>query len=91
MNDQVKEIFCITQEECAEVSQAISKVFRFGIDSEKPGHGVTNKQHLEEEIGDLLAMVDIMVEKCIISDTSINIAKKAKREKLRKWSSIAGL
>ena len=91
MNNQVKEIFCIAQEECAEVSQAISKIFRFGIDNQKPGHGLTNKQHLEEEVGDLLAMIDIMVEKCIISDNSINIARKAKREKLRKWSTIEGI
>ena len=91
MNNQVKEIFCITQEECAEVSQAISKVFRFGIDNHKPGQDKTNKQHLEEEVGDLLAMVDIMVEKCIISDSAINEARKAKREKLRQWSTIEGL
>ena len=91
MDNQMKEIFCITQEECAEVSQAISKIFRFGIDNHKPGHGVTNKQHLEEEVGDLLAMVDIMVEKCIISDSSINQARKTKREKLRKWSTIQGI
>ena len=91
MKDQMKEIFCITQEECAEVSQAISKVFRFGIDNHKPGQDKTNKQHLEEEVGDLLAMVDIMVEKCIISDTQVNIARKAKREKLKTWSSIKGL
>lgn len=91
MDNQVKEIFCITQEECAEVSQAISKVFRFGLDNNKPGESKTNKQHLEEEIGDLLAMVDIMVEKCIISDNEVGAARKAKREKLRRWSSIRDL
>lgn len=91
MNNQTKEIFCIAQEECAEVTQAISKIFRFGFDSEHPHTRKTNKQSLEEEIGDLLAMVDIMVEKCIISDNEINYARKAKREKLKKWSTIEGL
>lgn len=91
MDNQLKEILCITQEECAEVSQSISKVFRFGWDSKHPKTGVNNKEHLEEEIGDLLCMVDILVEKCIISDSEINAARKAKREKLKNWSSIGGL
>jgi len=91
MDEQTKEVFCIAQEECAEVTQAISKVFRFGFDSVHPSTGKTNKQSLEEEVGDLLAMIDIMVEKCIISDWSINSARKAKREKLKTWSTIEGL
>lgn len=32
MNDKQREILVITQEECAEVIQEISKIFRFGID-----------------------------------------------------------
>jgi NTP pyrophosphatase (non-canonical NTP hydrolase) len=91
MNNQVKEIFCITQEECAEVTQSISKIFRFGFDSVHPTTNKTNQQSLEEEVGDLLAMIDIMVEKCVVSDANINAARKAKREKLKKWSSIQGL
>jgi NTP pyrophosphatase (non-canonical NTP hydrolase) len=91
MDNQVKEILCITQEECAEVSQAVSKIFRFGWESVHPKTGVNNKEHLEEEIGDLLCMVDILVEKCIISDSAINQARKTKREKLRTWSEIKGL
>lgn len=91
MNNQVKEIFCITQEECAEVTQSISKIFRFGFDSVHPITNKTNQQSLEEEVGDLLAMIDIMVEKCVVSDEQINIARKAKREKLKKWSSIQDL
>ena len=85
---QVKEVLCITQEECAEVSQAISKIFRFGWESTHPVTGVNNKQHLEEEIGDLQAMIDILIEKSIISDTNVNAARIAKKEKLKKWSTI---
>jgi NTP pyrophosphatase (non-canonical NTP hydrolase) len=91
MDNQVKEVLCIAQEECAEVTQAISKIFRFGWDSKRDTGGDTNKQSLEKEIGDLLTMVDILVEKCIISDSNINAARKAKREKLKIWSSIEGL
>jgi NTP pyrophosphatase (non-canonical NTP hydrolase) len=90
-DSQTKEILCIAQEECAEVSQSISKIFRFGFSGIHPTNGKNNKEHLEEEIGDLLCMVDILVEKCIISDQQINVARKAKRDKLKKWSLIEGL
>ena len=88
MNKVTKEIFCITQEECAEVTQAISKIFRFGFDSIHPVTHKSNMESLEEEVGDLLAMIDIMVEKCIVSDSNINRARKAKKEKLKVWSNI---
>ena len=52
MNKQMKEILCITQEECAEVTQSI------------------------------------LVEKCIITDTKLNAARMAKKEKLKIWSNI---
>jgi NTP pyrophosphatase (non-canonical NTP hydrolase) len=88
MDKVSKEIFCITQEECAEVTQAISKIFRFGFDSVHPVTNKSNMQSLEEEVGDLLAMIDIMVERCIVSDDKINEARKAKKEKLKIWSNI---
>lgn len=91
MDNQIKEVFCIAQEECAEVTQAISKIFRFGFDSVHPVTMKSNQESLEEEVGDLLCMIDILVEKCIVSDTNVNAARKAKREKLKIWSSIEGL
>ena len=64
MNNQDHEILSITQEECSEVIQAISKIFRFGIDTEWQGE--TNREHLEEEIGDLQAMINLLVEHKIV-------------------------
>ena len=78
----------ILSEECAEVIQAISKCHRFGIDNVKPGKPKTNREHLEEELGDLLAMVDILVEKGIVAQYHLNVSKEAKIEKLKKWSKI---
>ena len=78
----------ILQEECAEVIQAVSKISRFGIDNYKPGKPLTNRQHLEEELGDMLAMIDIMLELSVISLDNLEIAKKAKIEKLKEWSNI---
>jgi len=91
MDNQIKEVFCIAQEECAEVTQAISKIFRFGFDSVHPVSKKSNQESLEEEVGDLLCMVDILIEKCIVSDEKVNAARKAKREKLKIWSTIEGL
>lgn len=88
MNSKEKEIMDITQEECAEVVVAISKISRFGIDNYKPGKPKTNREHLEEELGDLLAMVDIMVDHGIVSLDKLEVAKQAKIEKLKKWSNI---
>lgn len=88
MNNKEKEVMDILQEECAEVIQAVSKCSRFGINNCKPGKPLTNREHLEEELGDLLAMVDIMEELGIVSGGSLEVAKRAKIEKLKKWSTI---
>lgn len=78
----------ILQEECAEVIQAVSKCNRFGLCNAKPGKPLTNAQHLEGEIGDLLAMVDLLQSKGIITKAGVDAAQAAKVEKLKKWSNI---
>lgn len=86
MDKEIKEIFCITQEECAEVTQAISKIFRFGIDTS--WNGRTNKQRLEEELGDLKAMMYILEMSGIVNEENVVKAAEAKMEKLARWSNI---
>jgi NTP pyrophosphatase (non-canonical NTP hydrolase) len=88
MNKTTSEVMDILQEECAEVIQAVSKIRRFGIDNVKPGKPKTNREHLEEELGDLYAMIDILQELDIVSWTNIEKAAEAKREKLKTWSNI---
>lgn len=78
----------ILSEECAEVIQAVSKCHRFGLDNYKPGKPLTNAQHLEGEIGDLLAMVDLLKSMNVVSQEGLDAAKSAKIEKLKTWSSI---
>lgn len=86
MNDIDREIMLITQEECAEVTQAISKVFRFGFDSTH--NGKDNRSHLEEEIGDLMCMVDLMREYGLINWGNVIDASAKKLTKLKQWSNI---
>jgi len=89
MNDQNREVLLILQEECAEVTQAISKCFRFGPDQMKPGKDRTNVNMLEEEIGDLFAMVELLVDlKIGVTQNGISKAKKQKFEKLKQWSNL---
>jgi NTP pyrophosphatase (non-canonical NTP hydrolase) len=88
MDSKTKEVMDILQEECAEVIQAVSKISRFGLDNSKPGIDKTNREHLEEELGDMQAMIDILIEKEIVNRASVDLAKRAKIEKLRKWSNI---
>ena len=88
MDKTTNEVMDILQEECAEVIQAVSKIRRFGIDNHKPGKPKTNREHLEEELGDLYAMIDILQELDIVSWTNIERAAEAKREKLKTWSTI---
>jgi NTP pyrophosphatase (non-canonical NTP hydrolase) len=88
MNSKEKEILDITQEECAEVIVAVSKISRFGIDNYKPGKSLTNRQHLAEELGDLLAMITLCHDFGIVNFEEVMIAKDAKLDKLRQWSNI---
>lgn len=71
----------VLQEECAEVIQAVSKINRFGMNGE--WEGVTNKQALIQEIGDVLAMVNVLLEDTDINidieDVEIAIQKKLKK------------
>jgi hypothetical protein len=87
MNDETtKEILLITQEECAEIIQAISKSFRFGIDTVYKG--VSNRAHLEEEIGDFLCMLDLLIDNGIVNEDAVISAKNQKLNKLLTWSNI---
>lgn len=86
MNKQQREVLLIAQEECAEVTQAISKIFRFGMDAEY--NGATNKQRLTEELGDLYCMIELLLESNIIGRYELLEAAAKKREKLFVWSDI---
>ncbi len=89
MNEQTKEILTILQEEAAEVIVEVSKCFRFGPDQMMSGTDVTNIQRLEKEIGDLQAMIQLLVKQKIgVSQDGINAAKTKKFEKLKTYSNI---
>ena len=83
-----KEILNILTEENAEVIQGISKVLRFGWESCAPGFDETNREHLTEEVGDLLCMVGILMSKNVINKDTVRYHMNQKLVKLSKFSDI---
>jgi NTP pyrophosphatase (non-canonical NTP hydrolase) len=90
MNERVQEILDILQEECAEVIVEVSKCRRFGTDSLHYKTGITHREMLEQEIGDVLCMIELLHQEGILSEEGLMAAKQKKEEKLRKYSNIFG-
>ena len=89
MNDDTKEILTILQEECAEVIVEVSKCFRFGPDQMMEGTDVTNMERLQKEIGDLQAMIELLIDNKVgVTTQGLKEAKKAKFQKLKQWSNL---
>ena len=85
---KTQEALVILQEECAEVIQEVSKCFRFGMDSVHYKTGLKHSSMLEMEVGDMLAMVDILVEQGILNRSGLEIAAENKKIKLKQWSKL---
>ena len=88
MNERVKEALRLLQEECGEVIVESSKCNRFGLNSLHYKTGVEHRAMLEQEIGDVLTLVDILLEEGVVSHVGLLDAKLKKVEKLKKWSNL---
>ena len=78
------ELFVITMEECGEVTQACSKILRRG--SENPGK--ENLQALSDEVGDVMCMIELLVEYGYLEADKLLERVAVKREKLKRWSNL---
>jgi len=76
MNPREQELFDILQEESAEVIQVVSKRKRF------PENRPRNVKELHQEIGDVFATVQLLVEEGYVDLAEIEPAIKRKLEKL---------
>jgi NTP pyrophosphatase (non-canonical NTP hydrolase) len=88
MDSKIQEILDILQEECAEVIQNISKCRRFGLENVYLKGEGTQREQLVKELGDVLAMIDLLQEKNIVSAQELDLAKRNKILKLAQWSNI---
>ena len=77
--DYNTELMLITMEECGELVEACSKAVRcedYTID------------RLTEEAGDVLCMINLMIENGILNERELNNRIQTKRMKLLKWSNL---
>lgn len=88
LDPQLEETLGILQEECAEVIQAVSKIFRFGAFNCYHHTDKTNRQRFADELGDLQAIIDLVVDSGLVSKKELNEAKASKLIKLTKWSNL---
>lgn len=90
------EILDILGEECAEIAIELSailariqvrtsKIKRFGVNEVQPGQGLTNAERLSDEIGDLLAVIDLAHSAGLTKIMRIQNAKAAKYKKLERF------
>lgn len=74
----------ITAEECAELTQVCMKIVRFGMNNDyKP-----KRPWLIEEAGDVLCMLNFMVENDLVTWEELEERADYKRNKLMKWSKL---
>ena len=79
-----QQLLVITIEECGELIQACSKALRRG---ELYEHS-DSETELKQEIADVQAMINLMVEWDVLSWTEIENGVERKRNKLTKWSEL---
>lgn len=80
---QLNELMVVLMEECAEVQQTAAKIARFGLTEEK-------LESLQNELGDLQCMVELIKEAHLITQAGIDAGAAKKREKLKVYSSLIG-
>ncbi len=79
--DAQQQLLVITMEECGELIHACSKALRKGELHE-------NSDQLKQEVGDVYAMLDLLVEWDILSWNDIEDQRNKKRQKLKQWSDL---
>jgi NTP pyrophosphatase (non-canonical NTP hydrolase) len=66
-------------EECSEVVKAVMKILRHGYENQAN----SNKFGLEEEIGDVLAAIDILISESDVSSGNIDLLTQARLTEFR--------
>ena len=80
------ERLAILAEECGEVVQAVGKVLRHGWESQSPYGGKPNRQALEREIGNVRAVVNLMLDSGDVRLAELQAWQRRKREQVEKWT-----
>ena len=73
------ELMIITMEECGELIEACSKAIR--CENYKD-------ERLREEVGDVLFLIDLMIDRGLVTSEDISNRMEIKKEKLKNWSNL---
>ncbi len=77
-------------EECGEVAQAVGKVLRHGWHSCSPYNPRVNRMSLEREIGDLRAVIELMLDTRDLRLSELQAWQRRKRSAMPKWTHHQG-
>jgi NTP pyrophosphatase (non-canonical NTP hydrolase) len=83
----IQQLMAITAEECGELTQVCMKVMRKYTTLEE----IENDKYrdlLIEEAGDVLCMIELMVEHEILTNDELGARVNVKRDKLKTWSNL---
>ena len=84
--NKLQQLMIITAEECGELIQQCSKVVRMYSTADEIREDQRVK--LLEEAGDVLCMVELMVEHGILTNNELRTRVDEKRCKLKLWSNL---
>lgn len=78
-------------EECSELAQVASKMNVFGVNSYDPADAskTTNEDHMNVELNDILAVIDMLKESMLLSVGRNNILIEQKKAKMNKMWQIS--
>jgi NTP pyrophosphatase (non-canonical NTP hydrolase) len=78
-------------EECAEVSQRVSKALRFGLAEVQPGQPLNNAERIAGELDDLFAVARILADEGILPREGPDGAEvvEGKRAKIERCMAIS--
>lgn len=83
-------LFTCLGEEAAEVTQAVSKLLRFGPEDHYPEKGMTNTEHLVQELNHIMSVVGVLVDRGLLPSKWLSFeADRQKREKVAFWLRVA--
>jgi len=85
MKYDTNELLIVLDEELHEAGHVICKTLRFG--KESTWNGVSNKERLLQELGDVVAMIEMLIDSTDFGITvdDIKKAKQAKKNKVTTW------
>jgi|TARA_B110000503_G_scaffold39395_1_gene64796 hypothetical protein len=84
-----QQLMAISAEECAELTQVCMKVVR-KYDNLEDMSADKYRDLLVEEAGDVLCMIELMVEHGLLTNEELGARVNVKRDKLKIWSNLVG-